>query len=114
MTTVNYHWGCANIGLVSGYPKCGERFEESFGISQNGYPIVGYYESCTCCGDLCNNSTMDNDCYLPPVFTKECYGQSVTSETPVIDMAEAVKIKCTATQFCHVRYIWLAFWPDFR
>ena len=103
MTTVSYHWGCANIGLVSGYPKCGERYEESLAFSQNGYPSVVYYESCTCCGDLCNNSTMDDDCSLPPVFTEECYGQSAVSYNPNIDMAKAVAIKCTATQHCYVR-----------
>jgi len=88
-----YTWG------ASTFPenlKCGEVFESSLQSSYSRY--------CTCCDDGCNDAQMDGLCNDPFVGTKECYATLSESTEPALPK-DAIKIKCSDTEFCGKLYV---------
>ena len=104
---IHYRWGCSeNEKPLKGYIKCGDVFAESYDYTTHE-PDFGIYQNfvidhiCSCCGDFCNNSTMDDQCNSDGHTDKNCYASHNPSDDPHVDILMTT-MPCSPKQSCYV------------
>ena len=102
---IHYRWGCSeNEKPLKGYIKCGDDFIESYMYTTHVLDVYQNFVTdsiCSCCGDFCNNSTMDGRCDSDADPDKNCFSSHNPSDDPKVD--ESMLMSCTKEQSCYVR-----------
>ena len=74
-TTLTYHWGAREIEPHMKFLDCNSTYEISYGLQHwSSYEYI-YERFCFCCGDDCNDQSMDDTCNDTPIFTSTCYSE---------------------------------------
>ena len=110
-TSVEYQWAALDFVLSEQLNlKCGDVVETTYAIHDFLHPVndtytVYYDRFCTCCGDLCNDRSMNDKCNDFPDFTHNCY-ISFTLDVPKNPQLPEywVNYPCTSTQSCFVSH----------